>query len=180
MRNTFDRLRHDAVIGRHNQYNDIGYGCTASPHLTEGGVTWSVNKCQLMTIVLDLISSDVLGNSTMFRCGDICGSQLVNECRFAVINVSENRDNRRTSLQVFRSIFAFRNFCDLFLNCLFVTNLQVYTQFKTYFDRDFFFEGGVNSHHVSSLPEDLHNRLGRTTNPFGEGSNGKRKFQFGS
>ena len=40
----FNRLRHEAIIGRDNQDNDVGNIGAARAHCGEGGVPWCVEK----------------------------------------------------------------------------------------------------------------------------------------
>ena len=40
----FNRLRHDAVVGRHHQNHDVGHFCAARAHGSEGGVARRINE----------------------------------------------------------------------------------------------------------------------------------------
>ena len=67
--NRFNRLRHDAVICRDDQHDDIGDVRTARAHRGESRVTRRVDECDLVPFVLNRISADVLRNSaSLARC----------------------------------------------------------------------------------------------------------------
>jgi hypothetical protein len=56
-----DRLRHDAVVGRHHQDDDVRRLGAAGAHRREGGVARRVDEGDLLAVLqLDLIGADVL------------------------------------------------------------------------------------------------------------------------
>ena len=65
--NGFDRLRHDAVIGGHNEHDDIGDLRAACAHGAERGVARRIEKGDALAIrQAHLIGADVLGDAAMF------------------------------------------------------------------------------------------------------------------
>ncbi len=70
---SFERLRHDAVIGCNNQHDDIGSFSSAGTHTCESFVTWRIQEHDLATVcrrlfVLhrDFVCADVLGDASSF------------------------------------------------------------------------------------------------------------------
>ena len=64
MADGFDRLRHDAVVGRHHQNDDVGHLGAAGTHRREGGMARGVDEGDLLALLLDLIGADMLGDAT--------------------------------------------------------------------------------------------------------------------
>jgi hypothetical protein len=62
----FNRLRHDGVIGRHHQNGDIGRLGATGTHRGKGGVARRIDEGDQLTVLLDLIGTDVLGDATGF------------------------------------------------------------------------------------------------------------------
>jgi hypothetical protein len=62
----FNRLRHDGVIGSHNQHGDVGGLGAAGTHRGKGGVAGRVDEGDQLTVLLDLIGTDVLGDAAGF------------------------------------------------------------------------------------------------------------------
>jgi hypothetical protein len=61
-----DRLRHHAVVGRDHQNGDVGRLRATGAHCGEGGVAGRVDEGDLLTVLLDLIGADVLGDAARF------------------------------------------------------------------------------------------------------------------
>ena len=59
----FERLRHDAVVGRHHQNDDIGDLGAAGAHAGERFVTGRVDEDDLAAVLLHLVRADVLGDA---------------------------------------------------------------------------------------------------------------------
>ena len=68
--NCFDRLRHNAVLSGDDQHHDVGYIRATRAHRGESGVAWCINEGDLVSIVLDTVRSDVLGDSAGFTGRD--------------------------------------------------------------------------------------------------------------
>ncbi len=67
----FERLRHDAVVGRHHQHHDVGDFGAARTHARERFVAGRVDEHDFAPVLLDVISADVLGDAARFLFGDI-------------------------------------------------------------------------------------------------------------
>ena len=100
MLKSFVRLRHKAVVGGDHQNCDVGDIGTAGAHLGEGCVAGRVEESDLTVRVFDLISTDVLGNTTGFTGGDVGLADGVEERGFTVVNVTENTNDGRTRGEV--------------------------------------------------------------------------------
>ncbi|MND75857.1 hypothetical protein D3C80_674900 [compost metagenome] len=93
----FDRLRHDAVVGGHDQDHDVGDGGAARPHRREGGVARSVEEGDALAVFqTHLIGADVLGDAAGFARGHIRGAQGVQQAGLAVVDVAHDGHDRRT------------------------------------------------------------------------------------
>ena len=102
----FNGLRHDVVVGRHDQDHNVGYPRTTSPHRRKGRVSWGVEERHAATVFhVDHVRPDVLSNASRLALGHLAFAQVVEQRGFAVIDVAHDGDDRRTRL----------GFADLFL-----------------------------------------------------------------
>jgi hypothetical protein len=62
----FDRLRHEAVVGRNHQHHDVGDIRAARAHSGERGVARRIDKRNLVAVVIDAVRADVLRNPAGF------------------------------------------------------------------------------------------------------------------
>ena len=66
----FDRLRHDAVVGRNHQHNDVGDIGATRAHSGERRVPRRIDKRNLVAVVIDAVRADVLRNPAGFASRD--------------------------------------------------------------------------------------------------------------
>ena len=92
-------LRHDAVVGRHNEDGDVGNLGAAGAHRAERSVPRGVEKGDLLARELDLVGRDLLGDAARLASSDMLLADPVHQRRLAVVDVTEERDDRRTRLQ---------------------------------------------------------------------------------
>ncbi|MNS63753.1 hypothetical protein D3C72_968560 [compost metagenome] len=93
----FDRLRHDAVVGGHDQNHDVGDIGAARPHRREGGVARGVQEGDALAVFqTHLIGADVLGDAAGFAARHIRGAQGVEQRGLAVVDVAHDGHDRRT------------------------------------------------------------------------------------
>jgi hypothetical protein len=123
VRDRFDGLRHHLVIGRNHQHDDVGDLRTASTHGGEGFVTGRVEESDcLATGERDVVRADVLRDTAGFTSDHVGLADVVEQRRLAVVNVTHDRDDRRTRHEVLSGINNLvRFFLDsvfLFLHCL--------------------------------------------------------------
>ena len=96
----FDRLRHDAVIGRHHQHRDIGRLGAAGTHGGERLVARGVEEGDLLAVHFDLIGADVLGDAAGFARDHIGLADRVEQRGLAVVDVAHDGHDRRAIGQV--------------------------------------------------------------------------------
>ena len=94
-----DRLRHHAVVGGHDQHDDVGGLRTTGPHGREGLVAGRVDERDLPPIVVGLIGPDVLGDAAELAADHIRSPDGVQQQRLAVVDVAHDGDHRRPRLQ---------------------------------------------------------------------------------
>src|SRR5690606_11284678 len=63
-----------------------------------------IDEGDLLAVMLDLIGANVLGDTTGFTGGHTRIADRIERRGLAVVNVTHDRDNRRTRLQIFRAI----------------------------------------------------------------------------
>ena len=104
--NGFDCLRHDAVIRRDNEHDDVGYIGAARAHGGEGGVARRVDESDCRAIVIDAVSADVLRDSTRFTGRYARLANRVHQRGLAMIDMSHERDDGAARLEF---LFLFNN-----------------------------------------------------------------------
>ena len=95
-----DGLRHDAVVSRDDEHDDVGDLCAAGAHGRERLVAGRVDEGDLPTVDVDHRSADVLRDAARLACGDAGVANSVEQRGLAVVDVSHDRDHRRTRLEV--------------------------------------------------------------------------------
>ena len=95
-----DGLRHDAVVGSHDQDDDIGHLGASGTHSRKGGVARGIDEGDLAVVDHDLRSADGLGNAARLAGSDAGVTDGVEQARLAVIDVTHNGDDRGARLKV--------------------------------------------------------------------------------
>ena len=95
-------LRHDAVVAGDDQHGDIGDVGAAGAHFGERFVAGRVHKRNPPAVALDLVGANVLSNAAAFAAGDVDADDLIEQRRFAMIDVTEECHDRRAALKFFR------------------------------------------------------------------------------
>ena len=93
-------LRHDAIVGRHYQHYDIGYFGAAGTHAGKRFVTGRIDENDLISVLLDVICTDVLRDAAGFFACDIRQANSIQQRGFTVIHVAHNGDHGRTANKV--------------------------------------------------------------------------------
>ena len=96
----FFRLRHDAVVSGDHEYHDVGRLCTARAHRGERRVTGRIEERDATLRNLHVVRTDVLRDAARFAARDARLADVVEQRRFAVVDVTHDRDDRRTRLRV--------------------------------------------------------------------------------
>src|SRR3954464_13776114 len=98
------RLRHDAVVGGHDQDHDVGDLRATGTHRGERLVTRGVDEGDRTLVALelgdDLVGADVLGDPTGLLARHVGVPERVQELRLAVVDVTHDGHDRRTDVPV--------------------------------------------------------------------------------
>ena len=109
MVDSFDRLRHDTVVGGDNKDGYIRRHSASGSHRCESGVTRGVKEGDLLTVTVDPVSADMLCDTACFRCGDLCISDSVEYRSLAVVDMTHNDNDWISRLEIFFLILAVVN-----------------------------------------------------------------------
>ena len=91
----FECLRHDTVIGGHNQDDDVGRFSTTCTHGGERLVARGVEERQESTIEFGLIRTNVLRDATGFAGDNVGVTNLIEKFGLAMIDMTHDGDDRR-------------------------------------------------------------------------------------
>ena len=95
VRDRFLRLRHDAVVGRDDQHDDVGDLRAARAHRRERLVARRVEERDHALRRLDVVGADVLRDAAGLAARDARAADRVEQRRLAVVDVAHDRDHRR-------------------------------------------------------------------------------------
>ncbi len=175
----FDRLRHDAVVGRHDQNHEIGQDRPAGPHLGEGRVTRRIDERDLLAIVFDLIGGNVLSDAARLSGRHVCRADLVQQRRFPVIDVSQNRDDGGAFDKFLGRIGDFHRLCQFLLNVFGPTDREFDSQFHRQIQGGLFGERRVDGRGLSAVHQHPQEIVRRSAQRLGQGADGDRRRKFG-
>jgi hypothetical protein len=98
----FERLRHHAIVGCHNDHNDVCHLGAARAHARKRFVAWRVQEDNLTPRCrraflreLHLVCADVLRNAARLAGGDIGLANRVEQRRLAVVHMTHHRHHGR-------------------------------------------------------------------------------------
>ena len=95
-----DRLGHHAVVCCNHDDGDVRDLRAARTHRGKGGVARGVDEGHRLSVVLDLVGADVLGDAPGLAGDDVRLPDRVEEARLTVVDVAEDGDDRRPRLEV--------------------------------------------------------------------------------
>ena len=95
-------LGHHAVVGGDDQDDDVGDVGAAGTHRGERLVARRVDEGDRPAVRLDLVGADVLGDAAALGLDDVRLADAVQERGLAVVDVAQDRDDRRPGPQVLR------------------------------------------------------------------------------
>ena len=90
-----DGLRHDAIVRRHHQNDDVRDLGAAGPHGREGGVPRGIQEGDHAPACLDVIGADVLGDATGLARRHLGAADVIQEGGLAVVDVTHDGDHGR-------------------------------------------------------------------------------------
>ncbi len=88
-------LRHDPVIGGHDQDRDVGHVRAAGAHRRERLMARGVDEGDQATVALDLVRADDLGDPAGLACGNLRLAHSVQERCLAMVDMAEHGHDRR-------------------------------------------------------------------------------------
>ena len=153
------RLRHYTVIRGNNENGYIGSHSSALSHRCEGCVSRRVEEGYIVAVVVDPVSTDVLGDSACLALGDLGIAYGVKQRGLAVVNVTHNDDDRASRLQCLLGILG-----DIHYSFLYRDNDGA-LYFAAHFGHDYLggivVDGLIDRRHHTELHELLYD-LGRS------------------
>ena len=97
-------LRHDAVVGGHDDDGNVGDVGAAGAHLGERLVAGGVEEGDRLAAVLDAPGADHLGDAAGLGVDNVAAADAVEQRRLAVVDVAHDRDHRGARHQVLRGV----------------------------------------------------------------------------
>ena len=97
----FDRLRHHAVVGRHDDDGDVCHSGTAGSHGRKGFVTRRIEEGDFLSVQFDTVSTDVLRDTAGLALDDVGFPDVVEQRCLTVVDMAHDRDDRRARHEVF-------------------------------------------------------------------------------
>lgn len=92
-----DGLRHDVVVGGHDDDTEVGHLGTARTHGGERLVTRGVEERDMASVLeFDVVGADMLCNTSGLACNDVGRTDIVEKRCLTVVHVTHDGDNRRT------------------------------------------------------------------------------------
>ena len=96
MRDSLNGLRHQTVIGCHDQNNHVSDVGSAGTHFCKGGVAWCIQEADLLPATVgNLVRTNMLGNAAGFARNHIRFAEIIQDGCLTVVYVTHNRHNRR-------------------------------------------------------------------------------------
>ena len=96
MLDSFNGLRHYAVVRCNHQDHDVGRLGTTGTHCGKRGVTWGVEEGDHAALGFNVVCTDVLGNTTGFARSNLGTTDVVEQGSLTVVNVAHYGHNRCT------------------------------------------------------------------------------------
>ena len=146
-------LRHDAVVGRDDQDDDVGDLRAARAHRRERRVARRVEEGDDAARRLDVVGADVLGDAARFARRDLGAADVVEQRGLAVVDVAHDRDDRRTRQRLVRGCHAG---LQLFLDLVGLQHLGDVAHFLDHEHRGVLVDGLVDRRHDAHVEHRLH------------------------
>ena len=102
--------RHDRVVGSDDDNRNIGNLSTTGTHSGKRLVTRGIEECNPTAVLkLNIISTDMLGNTTSLTSDNICLTDIVEERSLTVVNVTHHSNDRSTANEIILVILCLLN-----------------------------------------------------------------------
>ena len=106
-------LRHNTVVRCDNEDRDICCLGTTHTHCRERLMTRCIEECDLLSVDLYHVRTDVLGDTACLFCSYIGLADCIQKGGFTMIDMAHNAYNRRTGYHVLLILFfLFQKFLD--------------------------------------------------------------------
>ena len=92
-------LRHDAVVGCHDQHGNVGHVSAAGAHLGKGFMAGSVDERNLPAVFVDGVGTNVLGDAAALAAHDVDADDVVQERSLTMVDVPQESNHRRARRQ---------------------------------------------------------------------------------
>ncbi len=151
----FPGLRHDAVIGGHDEHDDVGDLGAAGAHHRERGVAGRVKEHDALARLFagaHQVGADVLRDAAGFALGDAGLADRVEQRRLAVIDVAHDRHDRPARDQVLRIGDLVALGADFLLEA---ARLDLGAEIRGERFRGLEVDGGVDRHHQPAIEQRL-------------------------
>ena len=98
-------LRHNAIIRCDYKDRNIGRLGTTHTHCRECLMTRCIEECDLLSVVLNNIGTDVLCDTACLSGGYVCLADRIKKRSFTVIDMTHYADDRRSRNHVLLVLF---------------------------------------------------------------------------
>ena len=107
MLNRLNRLRFNTVVRGDHEDDDVRCLRSARSHRGKCRMAWRVEEGDAALFGVDMISADMLRDTTCLTGRDLGASNIVEQRGLAVIDMPHNRNNRGTCNLITRQLFIF-------------------------------------------------------------------------
>ncbi len=169
-----DGLIHDAVIGGHDQNNDIGNLRSAGPHRCKRLVTGGIQEHNIPAVDMHMIGADRLRDASRFTVGNIGLPDGIQQGGFAVIDMSHDGHHRSTRFEILRCGGSLQNGFVKFH----VRGFQLETEFTRNNAGGIVIDGLIDGRHHAHGHQLIDNLADLDAHAFGQFANGNRFADF--
>ena len=172
----FNRLRHDAVVGRGDQHHDVGCFRSACAHARERFVTRRIQEHNLAPVSrrrlirdANFVGADMLRDAARLASGHIGGADGIEQGRLAVVDVAHDGDHRRTR-HGFRAFLAALGGCIRIFRGLFFEgdDFRLRSEEARHFTGQFRVEGLIDGGEYSTHHQTRNHILGANAELLGQ------------
>ena len=134
---SFDGLRHESVISRDNEHDDIGHIRAAGTHCGECLMTRSIDESNGFSVQVHHGSTDILGDSAGFAACHVGFADRILKRSLSVVDVSHEGHDRTARYKILFFIDKIGIFRIILMMLCFRSIFRTYGQFDSAFFREF-------------------------------------------